>query len=125
MGRKETVEQREHNRYCAAEDTFAVLHNGVYKLGQILDISMGGLGCKYCDGEKIPEEKSTLDIFLVRYNFALKNIPYQTVTDDTIETDIPFSITIMRRKGVRFGELTLHQQSHLEYFLQNYTAGGG
>jgi len=123
MGGKETIEQRKYNRFCAAEDTFAVLHNGVYKLGQILDISIGGLGCKYCDGEKIPEGKSTLDIFLVRYNFDLKNIPYQAVCDNEIETDIPFSTTIMRRKGVQFVELTPHQQSHLEYFLQNHTIG--
>ena len=48
-GRKRTVERRKNKRYKAVEGAYAAISPNSHKLGQIIDISMGGLAFKYID----------------------------------------------------------------------------
>ncbi len=63
VGRKRTVERRRNKRYKAVEGAYAAISPNSHKLGQITDISMGGLSFKYFDtsnndteAEEIPED---------------------------------------------------------------------
>ena len=65
VGRKRTIERRRHKRYKAVEGAYAAISPHSHKLGQVIDISMGGLSFKYIDTtsddadfQQTPEEMS-------------------------------------------------------------------
>jgi hypothetical protein len=118
---EEVVERRKHKRFHAKDGTFAVLRpQWPYstKIGQIIDISMGGLAFSYVAGEDQPNRSYELDILLAEHSFHLTKIPFKTIWDQEAE-QLP-SLR-MRRCGVQFGELAPHHISQLEYFVQHYT----
>lgn len=125
--RKEMAERRKDKRFEVRNGAFAVLRasswpHSTQKLGQIKDISMGGLAFSYIASEDLSNGSVQLSIFLVKNRFHLRKIPFETISD--LETDeVPFSSITMRRSGVQFGELTPNQISQLKYFIQSHTIG--
>jgi hypothetical protein len=120
---EEVVERRKHKRFHAKDGTFAVLRpQWPYstKIGQIIDISMGGLAFSDVAGEDQPNRSYELDILLAEHSFHLTKIPFETIWDQEAE-QLPSSTLSMRRCGVQFGELTRNQKSQLEYFVWHYT----
>jgi hypothetical protein len=101
---------------------FAVLRGHVEQLGQIIDISRGGLAFHYIVSGRDDKSSSELDILLAYYGLYMQRIQFKTVSDFQIPNKSPFSPIIMRRHGVQFGELTPHQASKLDNFIRQYTA---
>jgi hypothetical protein len=92
------------------------------RLGQIIDISMGGLAFRYVAMAEPSNGSDRLKIFPAEGDFYLNDVLFETVTDfGTYQ--IPFTSISMRRSGVQFGELTHDQMSQLEDFICNHTAG--
>ena len=94
------------------------------KLGQIVDISRGGLSFRYIDIGERPN--SSLEVMLSIKNnngFQLEHIPFKTIYDLRATKEFPFSATRIRRRGGRFVGLTQDQASDLDYLIQNYTTG--
>jgi hypothetical protein len=125
--RAEIVEQRRYKRYEVPTGSFVALGPQNSILGQIMDISMGGLAFRYMDSKK-PIDESYLDIFLTERDFCLGKVPVKAVSDCEIDNTVAcklvegvYRCTAMRRSGVQFGELTHHQMSQLEHFIQNHT----
>ena len=117
---QENKEQRKHERHCSREGAFVSVRNGSNKIGQILDISLGGLSYRYVDnGIKHGDYK--LDIFLVGPDFRAESIPVQTVYDCEIEEDQKSEGLKIRRQGVQFADLSSIHISLLEYFIEYYT----
>ena len=110
-------------RFRAREGAFAVLRNHVNKLGQILDISRGGLSFKYIADDHLPPGPHFLDIFLTGREFHTKSVPVITISDVEIDADIPYTSLTLRRRGLQFMELTPNHVNQLEVFLQNHTKG--
>jgi len=125
--RKEVDERRKHKRFRVQNGAFAVLTafswpHSTQKLGQIIDIGMGGLAFSYIASEEPSNGSLELSIFLAENRFHLRNIPFKTISD--VETKkVPFSSITMKRSGVQFGELTPNQISQLKYFISNHTIG--
>jgi hypothetical protein len=119
---KEVVERRKHKRFHAEDGTFAVLGPRSGKIGQVMDISMGGLAFSYVAGEDQPNRSYKLGILLAEHSFNLTKIPFETIWDKEAE-QLPSSSLRMSRCGLQFGELTRNQKSQLEYFIQSYTEG--
>ena len=127
---KRTVERRKHKRYQVPAGSFVALgpHNTI--LGQIIDISMGGLAFRYMDSKK-PTDGSHIDIFLIERDFCLGKVPIKSVSDYEIDNTVvckivdgvPPSCRAMKRSSVQFGDLTHNQVSRLEHFIQNHTTG--
>ena len=117
--RKDIVERRKHKRFQVLSGTFVALLPDYVKLGQIIDISMGGLAFRYMAGRE-PSRGLYLDMFSSDKTFYLGKIPFETISDFETQ-DVPFSSLATRRCGVQFGELTHIQTSQLEYFIQNHT----
>ena len=118
-------ERRKHGRFQVKNGAFAVLGavfwpHSTQKLGQIKDISMGGLAFSYMAREELSDESVRLGIFLAENRFHLREIPFETIWDVETEKE-PFSSITMRRCGVRFGKLTPNQISELKYFIRNHT----
>jgi len=125
--RKEVDERRKHKRFRVQSGAFTVLTafswpHSTQKLGQIIDISMGGLAFSYIASEELPNVSLELSIFLAGNRFHLRSIPFETISDAETN-EVPFSSITMKRSGVQFGELTPDQISQLKYFIRNHTTG--
>lgn len=98
------MKRRKYKRFRARENAFAVLTDHDRKLGQIIDISRGGLAFHYIANGGPSNESSELDIFAPEIGFHLGKIPTRIISDLEIPNEIPFSSITMRRCGVAFGE---------------------
>ena len=126
-------EQRKHERYEVPEDSFVTLGPSNSILGQILDISMGGLAFRYINSQPNgPTDELYLDIYLTEGDLCMGRVPIKAVSDletpDTVtckaDGPLPVSCRSMRRCGVEFGEMTHGQISQLASCIQNRTIGG-
>ena len=121
---KEIMERRRYHRFQVQEGVYVALNDGSFKIGQIQNISKGGLAFTYVANEKNAEGSFTVDIFAVEYVFNLKNIPFKTTSDFYQDVEIPFSTTSLRQLrqcGGQFDELTQIQMSQLDYFINDKT----
>ena len=114
-------ERRKHKRFKAAQGAYAVLGPATAKLGQIKNISMGGLAFKYLADEARPNGTGKLDIIIRQNGLRIKKIPIQTVSDFELARENAFSTVRLRQQGVQFGKLTSDQISQLEFILNNHT----
>jgi hypothetical protein len=122
VGRKRTVERRKSKRYKAVKGAYATISPHSNKLGQIIDISLGGLAFNYIDtnGDDTNNQSSSKEsIFLSSKGFYVGDIPFKTVSDNEV-TNIP-SISAMkvRERHVQFTDLSLKQLFDLDYYLRN------
>jgi hypothetical protein len=120
----ERVEQRAHERFEAQPGVLAVLGPNSRKMGQVLDISKGGLAFNYKNGIKEPEEVYELSILLDDSN-GLNHRPFKfnaaVVSDKKVANDVQFSNATIRRCGVQFLDLTYYQQTWLDECIRNHT----
>ena len=110
------LEQRKHQRFPSREGAFINLRDSSNKLGQIIDISMGGLSYQYVENG-IKHGDYTLDIFLVGPDFRAESLPVHTVYDCEMKTNETPENLKVRRQGVRFKELNGIQFTLLELGL--------
>lgn len=122
VGRKRTIERRRNKRFKAIEGAYAAISPNSNKLGQIIDISMGGLSFKYIDTENTSQElgkRNEESIFLSSMGYYVGDLPFQTI-DDYEMTDMPsFSSMKVRKRHVKFTDLSFKQLFDLDYYLKN------
>ena len=117
------VERRAHKRFLVQEGAYALLKNNSSKLGQIKNISKGGLAFSYIvDGEQM-HELFKVDIFISNRGFYLKDIPSKKISDFHIDNKLPFSTFSIRQAGIQFNELNHSQLSQLDNFMRDHTTG--
>jgi hypothetical protein len=120
--RRDETERRKHTRYRAHDGALAVLGPHSTKLGQIIDVSAGGLAFSYIAGKEPSNSPFELSVLFAEDSFHLTKIPFKTISDQEAKA-IPTNTLTMRRLGLQFGKLTSSQISQLEYFIQNCTTG--
>ena len=118
-----TVEKRKYNRFKAQEDPYVAIVNDSTIVGQIINISKGGLALNYIGKEAQITGWHKVNIFLSGNRFYLKEVPFKAISDFYIGTQPPFSSVLMKQCCGQFGELTREQKSQLDYFLANHTTG--
>jgi hypothetical protein len=110
-------QRRKDLRYRPQERTLARISTAPDILFHIVDISCGGLAFRYLGDSELNDLPAELDI-LFDDKFTLGKLPVQPVSDCSIDCGyIP-----MRRRSMRFTELTPWQKAELDHFLTNYTA---
>jgi hypothetical protein len=127
--KNQPAEQRKHERYLVPTGSFVSLGNNGSILGQILDVSMGGLAFRYI-GEN-SSNGSHLDMFSTEHHFHLRKVPFRSVTDFEIDNLLLCKIggrvhphcRTMRRGSVRFHKLSRKHKSQLKHFLENFAVG--
>ncbi len=92
-------------------------------MGQIQDISVGGLAFKYLANEGTFNGARALDIFIIKHDLYIKDIPIQLIRDTEVEKESPYSTVPMRQQGVQFGKLSVEQRSQLIHLMQYHTVG--
>jgi hypothetical protein len=117
------VERREHKRFLVQEGAYALLKNNSSKLGQIKNISRGGLAFSYiADGEQM-HESFKVDIFMSNIGYCLRDVPSKKISDFHIDNKLPFSTFAIRQVGIQFNELDHSQLSQLDNFMRDHTTG--
>ena len=117
------VERREHKRFVVHEGVYALLKNNSSKLGQIKNISRGGLAFNYIVNGEEMHESFKVDIFISGRGFCLRDIPSKKISDLHINNKLPFSTFAIRKVGIQFNDLDPSQISQLDNFLREHTAG--
>ena len=117
--RKRTVERRKNKRYKAKEGAYAAISPHSRKLGQIVDISMGGLAFKYIDNNDEREDKPERSIFLSSLGYYVGELPFKTIEDYEVTNYPSFSSMKLRKRRVKFTELTFKQLFDLDFYLRN------
>ncbi|HIJ57161.1 MAG TPA: PilZ domain-containing protein [Deltaproteobacteria bacterium] len=121
--RKKSDERRKHDRITIKSNVFTALGADSKQKCVVLDISEGGLSLRYYEGseliKQIADEKSVkLDIFVDKGDLCLSQIPFQTVYDAKIMSELPLDEVTIRKRGVKFGRLTKDQRSKLNDLVQ-------
>ncbi|MBW2177076.1 MAG: PilZ domain-containing protein [Deltaproteobacteria bacterium] len=116
-------ERRKYPRFKAVNGAFAAVRQNANQMGQIQDISVGGLAFKYLANEGTFNGARTLDIFIIKQELYIKDIPIQLIRDTEVEKESPYSTVPMRQQSVQFGELSVEQRSRLIHLMQYHTVG--
>jgi len=115
-------ERRVYKRYNASDGAFAAISPNSFKLGQILNISRGGLAFQYIETSRSNtyniEEKN---VFLSSKGYYVRSIPFKIVTDRPIPNDTPCSTIMMRQCSIEFGEMSFDQKINLDNYIINNT----
>jgi hypothetical protein len=120
--RKDIAEQRQYQRFQAKNGAFALSKASVNTLGQIVDISQGGLAFKYMAWGEQTNGFTEIDILFAERFFYLQNVPCKVVSDSEISLQNPFSSIKMRRLSVEFKALSPKQRYELKHFIKNHTS---
>jgi Tfp pilus assembly protein PilZ len=110
-------ERRRHKRFQLKMSAFALLDSPFSEMGEIIDISMGGLCFRYTSDKALPKGSFALDLLCVDNGFHLHRLPVKTVAESLLAGDV-------RRRGVKFDRLTDRQVSQVRHFIKTHAAGG-
>jgi hypothetical protein len=105
----------------ARKGAFAALESDSVIMGQIINISKGGLSFRYVADGLNMNDTFQVDIFLEDNGFHLKKAPFKPVFDFHLKNRVPYSTIVINQCGGEFGELTHTQMLQLDYFIGNYT----
>ena len=113
----EIAERRTHKRFPAKERALIYIMSDSYgMLYHIIEISNGGLSFRYLGEDVLINGSSELSI-VIEDNYYMTEIPVKTVSD----TQLVNGYIPLRRRGVRFGELSPMQKSQLNDFIKKHT----
>jgi Tfp pilus assembly protein PilZ len=107
--------RRRHKRFRLKVSAFAVLNSPFSEMGEIIDISMGGLSFRYTSDKALPKGPLALGLLCVDDGFQVASLPAKTVAESLPAGD-------MRRWGVQFDRLTNRQVSQVRHFIQAHIA---
>jgi hypothetical protein len=116
------TERRKDNRFLVQDDVIAVLQNGSIAIGQVKDISIGGLSFDHIHDENLRQEPFKRDIVLLGNEFYMSKIPCRVVYDIPAPTPTEYESLIIglttRRCGIQFEALSEDQITQLGSFLK-------
>ena len=119
--KKKLQERRKHQRFKVKKGAFAVSSPYYNKLGQIHDISKGGLAFHYIGKTEPVKVSDEVEIFSNLDDFYLRKLPVETVLDIELENTVSFSSLPTRKLSIKFGKLSYNQKLLLDHFIQSYT----
>ncbi len=117
-------ERRYYDRHRVGEDIFVVFRPDFRMLGSLIDISLGGFGCKYLRSSPndLLAAEPRADIFEAADGFYASNLSCILVYDvsaSPVETSSALGVEA-RRCGVKFGELLQDQEENIREFLERH-----
>ncbi len=117
-------ERRQSARFKVKEGAYAISSSTKSNelLGQIIDISIGGLSFSYLDYENKYEsiETSDIDLFISGTGFFFNNLLIKTISDIVPPDKHSFSSLPIRRRGIQFSDLSKQDKSNLNKFIRQY-----
>ena len=117
------IERRKHKRFKVKERVFVEFSVNPIKVGEMIDISAGGLSFRYIDNGEMIQKSLEIKIYYSQSGFASERMAVRNVWDAIIKPKFSIGIIKTRRRGAYFENLTLTQKSQIEYLIQNYAMG--
>lgn len=114
-------ERRKHPRFSASQDVIVTTMPGYKNIGQMIDISLGGLSFYYIDQDFQSEESFDICLVIPGTNYYLEGVHAKTVSDIEISSSSSAGCIVMRRRGIMFDQLTDEQISELGHFIEYNT----
>jgi hypothetical protein len=117
MERIRSDEQREHPRFQVKDKTSFVLNPDWPTMGEVVDISCGGLAFNYLSEDEWPRAEGIGSVIFGNHDSCLTDLPLHVV-DDFPVADIAVSPDKKHRRCcLQFGDLTKDQKFLLECFI--------
>jgi hypothetical protein len=116
-------EKRKFKRFKGKEGAFAafIRPNELINLGQVIDISLGGLCFRYLATSDASTECSGIKIFGSNGRFIhVEKVDCTIIYDQEIPNGSWEQLST-RRCGVRFENMTIRQQSMLQDFIDHFS----
>jgi hypothetical protein len=120
-------DRRAYARAKINDGGYALLRDSqTHRLGQILDMSRGGLAfCYLPDNEEEIQGSVSLTLFFSGNGFFMENIPVRVVYEDRIPAKVLVGSLSMRKCAIEFTGLDEHQRLGIEEFLDKYSRQSG
>ena len=115
--RNELPDRRKHRRFKVPADAFAIIKNPSFKLGQIADMSKGGISFYYIGEKEFVNNGFSVDILLADDDFYIDNLPVNIVSNITVPLQAPVKKATFKRCGLKFKNLNSSQRSKLSFFV--------
>lgn len=107
------MERRKYERFSAVKGSYASLSPNSNRVGQIVNISRGGLAFQYFDSANDSMPFTETDLFLSSSRHYVHKIPIKQV----FEQKVKHARKSMRRCRIQFGEMSPEQVVQLDAFL--------
>ncbi len=121
--RRAKKDKRQHIRYRVKDHVYVSLRSETEEeVGQILDISKGGLSLHYLETFEKKRAYTDLGIFS-SMELAVERIAFRSVSDIKLVGEPKLNGPKLRRYSLQFENLTSEQETKLDYFISNYTLG--
>ena len=118
--RKQVIEHRKYRRFGLKDGT--IIFNSSTDVGEIVDISMGGLSFICPDMSEESSASFEIGILCGEDEYCTDKIICRKLMCHGTAGDYPFSSSQEKRKrySVEFGDLTPKQRLQLEHIIQSY-----
>jgi c-di-GMP-binding flagellar brake protein YcgR len=121
--RRSVTDSRKYDRYRVKDHIYVNLRaESGEEVGQLVDISKGGLSLQFLATDEKPKTYTDLGI-LASMDLAMERIPFRTVSVAEVNNHIPLSVTRLLRYSLEFKNLTPAQKAKIDFFIKNYTYG--
>lgn len=115
-------ERRKHPRFDTKDVAFAILKaDREEELGQIVNISLGGLAFQYFIGNREFQKADRLDVLLADRGIHVEDIKFRVVEDFELVNELPFSSITKREQRVLFNDLSDSQKHGIDSFIRRHT----
>jgi len=118
-----TYDRRKNRRFKVPPDAFMVIKQPKFKMGQIVDMSVGGLSFCYTEGSIPPIDNLKVDILLADDGYYLDQIPVNVVSDFVIGVNYPFNEKPVKRCSVKFNGLSDAKLEQISTLIPKHTSG--
>ncbi len=117
MEQRVTEERRQHPRLHTKRHKSFVLIPEDTKLGEIIDISMGGIAFQYVGDEMWSEAPLQIGTLFGEGDLWLENLSLKVVSDTVLESPYYLGYPALRRRSMQFCDLNETEISMLEQFI--------
>ena len=122
MSKKDNFqERRKHKRFEAKRGAFAVLPPYFNKLGEVKDISKGGLSIHYLVDVEQTIDPLEIELYSFFDNSYLRRLSVTTISDIAVTKTTSLNSLATRRLSVQFGNLSHSQRQLLGHFQKKLT----
>ncbi|MBT8342564.1 MAG: PilZ domain-containing protein [Desulfatitalea sp.] len=122
MVRSDSHQLEKIHRMSKGEIAMAVIKSKPQRMGEILEISRGGLSFRHIENDADISQFQELDILFTDDDFHLTRLPFYAVVERDVKSDAPFDVLTMKQLAVQFKPLSDRQQRQLDQLLERYTS---
>ena len=115
------TERRHYERLEVQSGAFASLSPQFAIIGQVVNISQGGLAFRYVASVPRSPETHRLNIVLTDGSFCIEKLNFRSVWDVPTPQEFACGLITYRHCGVEWGRLDSAQRADLAYFMKCYT----